>query len=677
MNEQAFERRARAWLELGPTEAPSSAIDAVLAAVERIPQEQPAVVALPQAPRVLRGRRPARRLVLLAAAALLLLAIGAAVYVGSQTSTPPPAPSAAPLPSGTALRTTAEMLAKYPPSTTRLEHLVGTADAPVSSSTTQTTIELGPVSLENEFFVVAGCLGPGDLTVETRVGGRRIPPDLPVACNGSETGINFPAGAGEATFAVRVAEGASWRLVVAEALAGPEPPPSFAPVATTAGWHFMNALPGVQVSPTQPTGIVAVIPQRASQIAAIVQCQGESNMDVTADGFPTATFDCRSDRAERVVYEGTGGQEITIRLVPDGLAWAEITLEANAEVASVYPEAPELPAAVAQTAYAAMAPHFLPVGTIGSNEQVLIEQREAGPGLPDGDHVAAAVADPVAREWRVDLFSISRARRLATLAAVESGFIGRTWVDAANEQVFYLVRTAEGATEYRRVGFDGSDNRLLLAFPPDEHALADSLSRDRSLFVAQACLTPDQCVRHIVDTATGGIRTVDLPPGRVCRIDAIVDSTVYETSGTCQGENGPFVTTSMPLDGGERRTIVEGAAERYLVETRAGPQLVYNEEWTPERGITFSVVEVATGESRELVSFAGDSFDSARQIAPVRLPPGWVLLAGQLTDTPGTRFGLGPVPLLYNLDTGERFEMVNLPHQDDPRLRASPAPPSP
>ena len=49
--------------------------------------------------------------------------------------------------------------------------------------------------------------------------------------------------------------------------------------------------------------------------------------------------------------------------------------------------------------------------------------------------------------------------------------------------------------------------------------------------------------------------------------------------------------------------------------------------------------------------------------ADVRLPDGWILLTrGGLGDFPWQRAVDRPVPVLVNLVTDERIELVNLPH---------------
>jgi hypothetical protein len=46
----------------------------------------------------------------------------------------------------------------------------------------------------------------------------------------------------------------------------------------------------------------------------------------------------------------------------------------------------------------------------------------------------------------------------------------------------------------------------------------------------------------------------------------------------------------------------------------------------------------------------------------VRLPDGWVMLNAGLGDFPWQRAFDRPIPVIVNLVTGERIELVNLPH---------------
>lgn len=666
MTELQFERRARAWLELGPSEAPAGAVEAALTAIETVPQVR----------RV--GAGPYRRFVYLAAAAALAAALAAAFMIGTeqpQPPTPTPTPSAP-----VSLQDIEELAAAQLPATIRIERSVGPADAPVSTSTTPSRIELGPVSLVHGFYVSVACLGPGDMLVSIKEDGRTSLPDSPTRCAGGGTVFDFPSQVAnesgtEVTVDVTVAEGASWRLVLGEYLAEAEAPPVFKDPALTSGWHFMLDVPTVPNTPpaapgpgstARPGAAARVqVPQQATRIGVFVQCRGASTLTVTANDSFATEVECREDGTARVEFPVIGGEELTTSAVSDRPAWIRLYLESDGEIATTYPSAPPLPEVLARTPYSVESPDFLAMGTLGSNRQGLVPVRWARPGLAEGDFVAAAIPNETTGDWRLDLFSVSRARVVRTLAEVRApDRLVQGSVDAINGQIFYLVGRSDGTAEYRRVALDGTGDRLVVALPRDGISLAPNLARDASTSVIEFCRTATACVRHIVDAATLEMRTIDVPPLPVCRIDAVLDGLVIETSGgACGGSETPFVTWATPLEGGERRLLVEGATERYVVETANGPKLLYSPGWTPAAGKTFHILDVASGATEVLLSFDPDSPRSAFSIGPGRMPPGWVLLAGLLNEYPAGRLALGAAPLLVNVETGEQIELVNLPHR--------------
>ena len=664
MTEQQFERRARAWLELGPSQAPAGAVEAALSAIETVPQVRPA------------GSRQNRRFVYLAAAAALAAALGAAFMIGTQQPQPP---TPTPMPSApVSLQDIEELAAAQLPATIRIERSVGPADAPVSTSTTPSRIELGPVRLVHGYFVSVACLGPADMVVSVLEDGRSLLSDIPTLCDGGKYTFNFPTTVAneagyEVTVVVTVPDGASWRLVLGEYLLEAEAPPVFRDPALTSGWHFMQEVPTVPNTPptapvpgstARPGSAVRVrVPQQATQIGVFVQCRGASTLSVTAnDSFATEVA-CREDGTARVEFPVIGGEELTIRAVSDRPAWIRLYLESDGEIATTYPSAPPLPEAVARTPYANASPDFLAMGTLGSNRQGLIPVRGAQTGLAGGDFVAVVI--PTETGTRLDLFSVSGARVVRTLAEVRApDRLGQGSVDASNGQVFYIVGRGEGTGDFRRVALDGTGDQLVVALPGDAISFAPNLARDASTFVIELCRTGTTCVRHIVDAATLEVRTIDVPPLPVCRIDAVIGDLVIETSGgPCGGPETPFVTWATSLEGGERRLLADGAVERYVVETADGPKLVYSTGWTPAAGKTFQILDVASGDTEVLLSFDADSPRGGLSIGPSRLPPGWVFLAGLLNEYPAGRLGLGAAPLVVNVETGEQIELVNLPHR--------------
>jgi hypothetical protein len=50
-------------------------------------------------------------------------------------------------------------------------------------------------------------------------------------------------------------------------------------------------------------------------------------------------------------------------------------------------------------------------------------------------------------------------------------------------------------------------------------------------------------------------------------------------------------------------------------------------------------------------------------VQPIHLPTGWVLIANSLGLSPAFPAQNDGPPILLNVDTGERIELVNLPHR--------------
>ena len=100
-DDRSFERAARSWLEIGPTQAPERAIEAAFLEIQTTPQERDWHIPW----RLPTMTNPAR---LAAAAVIGVLAIGGAIYainpggssfgVGGQGPSPTPSPSPSPMP---------------------------------------------------------------------------------------------------------------------------------------------------------------------------------------------------------------------------------------------------------------------------------------------------------------------------------------------------------------------------------------------------------------------------------------------------------------------------------------------------------------------------------------------------------------------------------------------------
>ncbi len=91
-----------------------------------------------------------------------------------------------------------------------------------------------------------------------------------------------------------------------------------------------------------------------------------------------------------------------------------------------------------------------------------------------------------------------------------------------------------------------------------------------------------------------------------------------------------------------------------------GPKLVVPSE-DGRAEAPWDVIDVTTGTVTTIEVPGAD--DALRTPLDLRLPDGWILLAGgSLGDFPWQRAFDRPVPVLLNLVTGERIELVNLPN---------------
>ena len=104
----------------------------------------------------------------------------------------------------------------------------------------------------------------------------------------------------------------------------------------------------------------------------------------------------------------------------------------------------------------------------------------------------------------------------------------------------------------------------------------------------------------------------------------------------------------------------EGA---FVVDTSEGPKFVLGGPVgsIEADGMDWDVIDVTTKSTSRIDETAADG--SPLFTADVRLPGGWILLTrGGLGDFPWQRAADRPVPVLVNLVTDERIELVNLPH---------------
>ena len=364
-----------------------------------------------------------------------------------------------------------------------------------------------------------------------------------------------------------------------------------------------------------------------------------------------------------------GGRRGTLALTATGDRgglWVTLTVEANAEIASIYPSAPPLPKAVAAVTYVAPDANVVAFGTLGSSRQRILPIQGARPGQPAGDLLPVAVSDTTTGA-RLDLVSVASGAVIRTLATAPApSFIFDSWVDATNDHVYYALAT-ESRVDFHRVTTKGSDDEIFATVPrEDRTGFTAELAADESVFVVDACLVGPTCTRTVVDAATGVARQTERASEPICAILGIVDGSILGTTrADCRSESATSLVT-IPVAGGKPKVIDDAAPPSVdggvVVATPDGPMVVYPLWVDGGSTPTMKVLDVATGKTGDLPPGTIDG----PQYAPdrtVRLPEGWLLFSGGgLGDFPWQKSFDRPVPVLVNLVTGERIELVNLPH---------------
>ena len=95
---------------------------------------------------------------------------------------------------------------------------------------------------------------------------------------------------------------------------------------------------------------------------------------------PVDPIDCRgTPTSHRFVVDADGGERLGVRAAADGFVWIRMVAETDADVATTYPTAPTLPAAVAGTPYSQSIPTMLGIGTVGGNRQTVLPINGADP----------------------------------------------------------------------------------------------------------------------------------------------------------------------------------------------------------------------------------------------------------------------------------------------------------
>jgi hypothetical protein len=472
-----------------------------------------------------------------------------------------------------------------------------------------------------------------------------------------------PASTGD-TFTVTVAEGASWRLAVGEYPASLMDQPAFAPVELTPGWNVVSNGGATLVSTR--TGAHITMPDAATRVGVFVQCQGTGLVSISVPGSPPSDVACDpSGVARRVEFPAVGGQPLTLEASVGGeRVWVRLIVEANGDIAKTYPSAPPLPVSVATAPYAVPDPSVVAFGTVGSDRQWILPMSGAQPGMPAGDLLPVASFD-AANGARLELVSVSKGVVVRTLAAVPApSQIFDSWADATHDQVFYAMATETGI-EFHRVGAAGTDDTLVATVGRDPTGFSAELAVDDSVFVVDACFTGRGCTRTIVDGTTGDPREVDRAAEPLCRIFGIVDGTIVGSTRSACSEDTPTNVIGVPVEGGRSKVLIEGAVGAnldgaFVAPTSEGPKLVLAGPVGPDE-TPWDVLDIATGETELLPPGAAGT--QPLMTADIRLRDGWIMLTGGgLGDFPWQRAFDRPVPVLVNLVTGERIELVNLPN---------------
>ncbi len=627
-----------------------------------------------------RSRSRARTVRWLLVAAMVAILAGAAAFVGSQLSRVEPAPPDATV----KLPATAELLAGFADATVRLERSVGPADSPLDPASSSVPgaspvpVEIGRFKVSGPFVIGVACLGNGEIRVEVRTPQYDFPYTQAVAkCDGKPVSAEYlaepidPASEGDLV-SIIVDRGASWRVAVGEFPPELAVPPTFAPIGLTSGWHLVsNSGPVLLSGEPGRTGARATMPIGATRAGAFVQCQGEGSITVSSGASERTEIDCASSPAtRRLEYPAIAGEPFEVTVVGDGTrTWVRLLVEANAEIATTYPSAPPLPTGVADVPYSAPDNSVLAFGTIGSNRQKILPIAGTRPGMAAGDLLPVSVFDQTdGPHVHLTLVSVSTGEILRDLATVDApSIIFDSWADATHDAVFYIVGHESGV-EFHRVATDGSDDRVVATVDPDPTGFTAELALDDSVFVVESCHAGLGCRRTVVDATTGASMVSERPADPICKLFGIVDGTIVGSARPVCTEDAPTDVVSVSLADGSSTVlaadVVRSALEgSFVVDTEEGPKFVLGGPVgsVEDDGMAWDVVDVTTLSTSRIDVAAPDG--APLFTTDVRLPGGWILLTGGgLGDFPWQRAGDRPVPVLVNLVTGERIELVNLPH---------------
>jgi len=614
----------------------------------------------------LRPRNRRRTVVLLAAAALLIVAlVSLLVLAGRQPEEPPPPPAA-------------NLLEDFPLATVVFDASSGVHGTASSADATPTDVEVGRVKLDRSHVIAASCTGAGEATIELRPvndEGSEPDPILTVPCTDTPMAAERGLFAGEPEtdyrISMRLPAGASWRVVVGEYPASVSEVHDFGTLDGSEGWTLINDLkPSFPTFLTQSTGVAIHVPEDATRLAVFVECQLDATIEIglhlsldqslVAGQDAASRVACPTTEPRRVEFDVEGGLDLDVRAHTDAPVWARLYVEANADATGAFPPAPTMPEDVAATGYSSTVGGFALFGTLGSNHELRLPYPDGTTGPASGDYVPVTTRDPASGESRFDLVSISQgavARTIVTEQQPRTIFNG--WVDATNGRAIWVTGT-DAAFILSVAALDGSGARDVATIPRAFSKLGLQQALDDSAFVLQWCDTAG-CHRVIVDGPTGEATRIELPDADACRAIGVIDGLIVEAVNTdgC----GPDVTsapviTVAPLTGGKRRPLLEAQLGGQVIRSAAGPQLVYVGGPDFDHP-TIEALDLTSGKTRVLM----DEPELGAYVQPIHLPPGWALIANVLGLSPAFPAQNDGPPILLNVDTGERIELVNLPHR--------------
>ena len=613
-----------------------------------------------------------------AAAAVAIFAVTTTAAILAWSASDDAKVAATPSPSTTvrSLPTPAEMLSGYPEAVVLLEQSVGSADGPTSAAPagSPTPLEIGTVSFDGPFVIAIACLGGGDMLAEVSTPNLDIVYTRAIAvCDGTPTYSEYaappidPGSTGDAV-TVTVPAGRSWRLAIGTLPSSLVEPPALENIGLTSDWALLSDLPATQVTAAAPrTGARLALPVGVTRVGVFIQCKGVGTLSVTFGSEPASTSPCDPVGAtHRLEFPAVGGEVASLELTSDRPGvWVRMVVETNGRITTVYPSAPPLPAALSAAPYVAPDANVVGFGTIGSSEQRILKAAGARPGRPTGtSSPSRSRTSPLAPPSTSCRSRVARsfARSSPSRHRPSSSTVGQTTHTDRSTTGSRRKRSSSSAESRWTARTTESSRRWLgegqLGFTAD-------LALDGSVFVVDACHAGSGCVRTMVDTETAIARTFERAADPLCRILGIADGVIIATTrATCSEE---AVTALVAVtDDGEPRVLLEDAppeiAGAVVVRTAEGLKVLYVGAVADDgSAVTLALIDVATGTTTDLPpSDIGDP-----RLAPYReaVIDGWVLLAGGVMgDFPWQRAIDRPIPVLLDVVTGERIELVNLPH---------------